>query len=308
MARMHHRLVGLVAASLFATLTTGCAVSQEKYNALKLDRDRLAEQLGAAQNQASTAKAEADALRQQIAMIGQGAGGKDAMILNLTQQNSELQKQIDELNRRYADAVGKVGGGLALPEALSNELSAFAAANPDLVSFDAQRGIVKFKSDVTFASGSDQLTPKAKEVINRFSSILNSGAASGYELMVAGHTDNTRVVNPATIQAGHKDNWFLSAHRAISVGTELQRSNVSSQRIAVTGYADQRPIASNASEGGKAQNRRVEVLILPTTVRGGGAAPAVAGGGNSRPAAPAKLNKDTPIAGPQTNVQRELSK
>ena len=39
--------------------------------------------------------------------------------------------------------------------------------------------------------------------------------------MVAGHTDNTRVVNPATIQAGHKDNWYLSAHRAISVGKEL---------------------------------------------------------------------------------------
>ena len=52
MARMHHRL-GLVVALGLTTLTTGCAVSQEKYNALKLDRDRLAEQLGSAQNQAS---------------------------------------------------------------------------------------------------------------------------------------------------------------------------------------------------------------------------------------------------------------
>ncbi|MGB7156412.1 MAG: OmpA family protein [Tepidisphaeraceae bacterium] len=304
MARMHHRLVGLVAASLLTTLTTGCAVSQEKYNALKLDRDRLAEQLGAAQNQASSAKSEADALRQQIALFGQGQGGKEAMILNLTQTNAELQKTIDELNRRYADAVGKVGSGMALPEALSNELSAFAAQNPDLVSFDAQRGIVKFKSDVTFATGQDQLTPKAKEVISRFSSILNSGVASGYELMVAGHTDNTRVVNPATVQAGHKDNWYLSAHRAISVGTELQRSSVNPQRIAVTGYADQRPVASNASEGGKAQNRRVEVIILPTTIRGG-VAPSIA---SSPKAAPApRLNKDTP-APAATIDRREVTK
>jgi outer membrane protein OmpA-like peptidoglycan-associated protein len=108
------------------------------------------------------------------------------MILNLTTQNAELQKQIDELNRRYADAVGKVGTGMALPEALSNELSAFAAQNPDLVSFDPQRGIVKFKSDVTFATGKDELQPKAKEAIQRFSQILNSSAAAGYELMVAG--------------------------------------------------------------------------------------------------------------------------
>ena len=188
------------------------------------------------------------ALRQQIAMFGQGQGGKEAMILNLTQQNAELQKQIDELNRRYADAIGRVGNTTALPEALSNELSAFAAQNPDIVSFDAQRGIVKFKSDVTFATGKDELSPKAKDVIQRFSQILNSPAASGYELMVAGHTDNTPVSNPATIQAGHKNNWYLSAHRAISVGTELQRSNVNPARLAVTGYADQHPVASNSSE------------------------------------------------------------
>ncbi len=302
MARMHHRL-GFIAALAFTTLTTGCAVSQEKYNALKLDRDRLAEQLGSAQNQASSARSEADLLKQQMALIGQGGNGRDAMILNLTTQNSELQKQLDDLNRRYADAVGKVGTGMALPEALTNELSAFAAQNPDLVSFDAQRGIVKFKSDVTFATGKDELQPKAKEVISRFSSILNSPSAAGYELMVAGHTDNTRVANPATIQAGHKDNWYLSAHRAISVGQELTRSNVNPQRIAVTGYADQRPVASNASEGGKAQNRRVEVLILPTTVRSNSVAPAVAGSTKGAPSHQ-KLSKDGPVGQTQTQVDR----
>jgi chemotaxis protein MotB len=301
---MHHRL-GLVVALGLTTLTTGCAVSQEKYNALKLDRDRLAEQLGAAQNQASTAKAEAEALRGQIAMFGQGQGGKEAMILNLTQQNAELQKQIDELNRRYADAIGRVGNTTALPEALSNELSAFAAQNPDIVSFDAQRGIVKFKSDVTFALGKDELSSKAKDVIHRFSQILNSPAASGYELMVAGHTDNTPVSNPATIQAGHKNNWYLSAHRAISVGTELQHSNVNPARLAVTGYADQHPIASNASESGKAQNRRVEVLILPTTVRSNPVAPAMAA--SPTKAAPVrKLSKDGPVGG-QTQTQIDRS-
>ena len=55
------------------------------------------------------------------------------------------------------------------PQALTNELSAFARQNPDLVDFDAARGIVKFKSDVTFAAGSmPTLTPKAKEAIDRF--------------------------------------------------------------------------------------------------------------------------------------------
>jgi len=291
MARMHHWL-GLAALSL---ALTGC-VSQEKYNALKLERDRFAEQLGQAQTEASAARSEAEAYKSQIAAIMQGGTGKEAMLLNLSTENAELKKQLDELNRQYADAVGKIGTGNALPEPLTNELQAFANANPDLVDFDAARGIVKFKSDLTFGTGSADLTPKAKDAIGRFSQILN-GAAAGYELMVAGHTDNTRVVNPQTIQAGHKDNWYLSAHRAISVGSALQSQRVSPQRIAVTGYADQRPVASNASEGGKSQNRRVEVLILPTTVRGG-SSPSIANtGGSSAPKQQAtKFNKDASAA------------
>src|SRR5207237_9004868 len=141
-----------------------------------------------------------------------------------------------------------------------NELVEFARQNPDLVDFDSARGIVKFKSDVTFSPGSAEVTAKAREAIGRFSQILNSPAAAGYELMVAGHTDNTRVVNPATLAAGHKDNWYLSAHRAIAVGSALMSDQVNPQRMAVTGYADQKPIASNASEAGKQMNRRVEVL------------------------------------------------
>jgi hypothetical protein len=62
------------------------------------------------------------------------------------------------------------------------------------------------------------------------------------------------------------DNWYLSAHRAIAVAAELRESHVNPQRLGVVGYADQRPIASNTTSSGQAQNRRVEVLILPTTV------------------------------------------
>jgi chemotaxis protein MotB len=144
------------------------------------------------------------------------------------------------------------------------------------------------------------VTPNAKQAIGRFAQILNSPEARGYELLVAGHTDNQKVSNPATINAGHKDNWYLSAHRAIAVSTELQRSRVDAQRLGVVGYADQRPTASNATSQGRQQNRRVEVLILPNTVRTG---VATRGGGLDAPAPArrnnraASMNKDTPTVG-----------
>jgi len=257
------QLLGIAALGL---ALTGC-VSTEKYNALKLDRDSLAEQLSKSQSDGAASSARADSLQKQLDMMGQNGAAQGGLAANLSAQLQELQKQYDALNAQYADAMKRPAGGTALPAELSSTLSQFAQQNPDLVDFDAARGIVKFKSDVTFAPGSADVNPRAKEVISKFASILNSQAASGYELMVAGHTDNTRVVNPNTIKAGHLDNWYLSAHRAIAVASELRKGHVNEQRLAVTGYADQRPIASNTSESGKEKNRRVEVLILPTTVR-----------------------------------------
>src|SRR5438874_4994893 len=114
----------LLSLAALAFIAAGC-VSQEKYNALKMDRDRYAEQLGQAQNDASAARSEADAYKNQLSSIGGAGQSKDAMVLNLTNQNNELQRQLDELNRRYLDVANRSGPS-ALPAPLSNELSDFA--------------------------------------------------------------------------------------------------------------------------------------------------------------------------------------
>ena len=130
--------------------------------------------------------------------------------------------------------------------------------------------------------------------LQRFSQILNSSAAASYELMVVGHTDNQPVRNPKTIAEGNFDNWYLSAHRAIAVAAALVGDGVSKGRIGVAGYADQQPIPDNTSSGGRASNRRVEIVILPTTARSHGYASS--GGGAhmaSQRIAPRHLDKDS---------------
>lgn len=299
------RMLKLASLALVGLSMTGC-VAQEKYNALKLDRDGLVERLAQADAESRTAKGEADILKNQLATISSGAGSRDALVQNLHSENSALQAQLADLNKRYEDAIRNVGSsGTALPIELTNTLETFAQQNPGLVDFDSARGMVKFRSDLTFATGSAEVTDPAKTAIARFAQILNSPSAAGYELMVAGHTDNKPVNNPETIRRGHLDNWYLSSHRAISVGKQLQGHGVNTQRIAVVGYADQRPIADNASDAGRQQNRRVEVLILPTR-----AAPSLAGA-RQPAAAPAKaapvrggeLNKDTPVGPAQPEAR-----
>ena len=260
------RMSQLVGFTLLSLSLVGC-VSQEKYAALKLDRDQLAERLGQSDSQMQSLSVERDAYKDQLNRLMAGSGNSQALVANLTQQLGALQGQYDALNRQYEEALKNSSVAVTLPKPVTDALNQFAAENPDLVDFDSARGIVKFKSDITFNSGSADLTPRAADAINRFAGILNSAAASGYELQVAGHTDNQQVRNEATIKKGHKDNWYLSAHRAISVSEAMQKNGVSPARLAVMGYADQHPIADNSSAGGRAQNRRVEVLILPTRAR-----------------------------------------
>ncbi|HYE20440.1 MAG TPA: OmpA family protein, partial [Tepidisphaeraceae bacterium] len=262
-----------------------------KYNALRLENESLSKQLADAESKSSAERARAEAYASRLKAMDDGGNGMIALNQNLSSQleaqkaaNADLQRRYEELSTRPAAAASP------LTPAVTDALTTFATQNQDIVDFDAARGMVKFKTDFTFALGSADLTPKAKDVIARFCQILNSDAAKGYELMVAGHTDSTPVSNPAT-KAKHPNNWYLSSHRAIAVGDQLLAGGVAGQRLAVTGYGEQRPISSNA-----AQNRRVEVMILPSTVRSTNvakspakAAAAPAGTAAKKPG----LNKDT---------------
>jgi chemotaxis protein MotB len=263
---------------------TGC-VSAEQYNGMKLSRDQALQQADQAEADARSARSQADAYKAQLDSIANSGNTQQAMLANFSQQVAGLQSQNAAITQKYEDLLNRPPqvvemGERALPPDLSNALTEFANENPDIVTFDPARGVVKFKSDVTFASGSTDLNERAVGTLQRFSEILNSPQAVGYELMVAGHTDNQRVTRQTTIDAGNFDNWYLSAHRAISVAAELVKNGVNRGRLGVAGYADQQPIASNSSSAGRAENRRVEIVILPTHARGGtmtSEAPAPAG-------------------------------
>lgn len=278
----------LIVGSLISLAAVGC-VPEEKYRAAKMEAENYRQQLAGAQANELSSQQKADALQKMVDAMNANQGNATGLVNNLQEQLRAKEAEISRLNAEYATAMSKIGSAAALPAPLTNELSSLAAANPDVIEFDSARGIIKFKSDLTFDVGDATLKPAAKDVLTKFAAILNSPAASQYELLVAGHTDNQPVANPATIQRGHKNNWYLSAHRAITVGEALTKENVAATRIGVVGYADQHPVAPNTSDAGRAQNRRVEVLILPTQVK---AAPSTQPSAAVAPAKPVTKKAD----------------
>ena len=114
-------------------------------------------------------------------------------------------------------------------------------------------GAVISLGGATFITGSDELSVEALVAVSQLAQPLVANKAA---VRIAGHTDNV------PISGGRfPSNWELSAARAISVARVLIASGVPPQRIAVVGYADTKPLASNETEFGRQENRRVEVFV-----------------------------------------------
>ncbi|WP_299316065.1 OmpA family protein [uncultured Halomonas sp.] len=112
--------------------------------------------------------------------------------------------------------------------------------------------VLNMPSSVTFGFDSSELTSSARNALNDVASILNQYTDT--RVNIAGHTDST----------GNADyNQRLSERRAESVGNYLAQSGVARNRLYMTGYGQTQPVASNATEEGRAQNRRVEITLSP---------------------------------------------
>jgi len=151
-------------------------------------------------------------------------------------------------------------GGVMLPVELSTMLEDFAERE-EMVTYDPNRGIVKFKSDLLFGSGSDVVQPAGVTAVRSLSGILNSEEGSKFDIIIAGHTDDQPIRYSAQ---KHPTNWHLSAHRAISVLDLMAKNNLAWKRMSIRGFGEFRPIVPNEpGNKGNKQNRRVDIYIVP---------------------------------------------
>jgi outer membrane protein OmpA-like peptidoglycan-associated protein len=114
--------------------------------------------------------------------------------------------------------------------------------------------ILNMPSDITFNVDQDAVKPGFYPVLNSVALVLKRFRQTTVD--VFGHTDST---------GGDQHNFDLSQRRALAVANYLSGQGVDSRRFAVTGFGKTRPIASNATAAGRAQNRRVEIQLSPIT-------------------------------------------
>jgi chemotaxis protein MotB len=212
---------------------------QAEQAANKLKLEQLNKQLAAAQQ---TDSIQVESLQQQIAALEEDLAKKKELIASMQQR--------------------LLLGGAALPVELSTMLEDFAKQQPDMITYDSSRGVVKFKSDLLFDKGSDNVAASAIEAIKSLCGILNSPEGKKFDVIIAGHTDDIPILKPET-RAKHPTNWHLSSHRAIAVLNVMENNNIEPKRMSVRGFGEFRPIAENKpNKAGNPQNRRVEIYIV----------------------------------------------
>ena len=115
--------------------------------------------------------------------------------------------------------------------------------------------IIRFPSQVTFRSGSDQLSMAIDPALLKIGDILAQYPGS---VTVSGHTDDV----PLSGGGRFASNWGLSAGRATSVAERLlEKTPIDPKRVSISGFADTRPLVANDSAEHRAINRRVEITI-----------------------------------------------
>ncbi len=119
-----------------------------------------------------------------------------------------------------------------------------------------ERGLlVRFMDNVLFESGKADLTPQAREIINKVAEVIRQNDKN---VRIEGHTDNIPI-NTSKFPS----NWELSTTRAVNVVKYLIEENgIEAKRLSASGYSDQHPVDDNNTPEGRRNNRRVDMVIL----------------------------------------------
>ena len=181
---------------------------------------------------------------QKGAAIGAGAGGTIGAFIGKAAGNTALGAIIG----------GAVGGtaGAFIGRNMDRQAAEIKQTVPGAtVTREGEGILVKFDSGILFDTDKADLKPEAQSNLQKLATSLQNNQNTN--ILIVGHTDNT---------GSDSHNMDLSVRRAESVKSYIAGNNVSASRLTTSGKGESEPIADNTTVEGRAQNRRVEIVIV----------------------------------------------
>lgn len=178
------------------------------------------------------------------------AANAQAQAANAQAQTADAQRQAAdaEAQRRAAEAQASDAQAKAADaQAKAAQLEAMLA---DLQAKKTERGMVITIGDILFATGQATLTPAGLATVRKLADVLVANPTRN--VLIEGFTDSV---------GGTQYNQALSERRANALAAALTEMGITRERIAMRGYGEAYPVASNATAGERQLNRRVEIVL-----------------------------------------------
>lgn len=183
-------------------------------------------------------------------------GTREACEKSSNEANASLtssRAELDDLRKSKEDADKRA----AIFRSITEKLKSLIDTGKLQVVMRHGRMVVKLPASVLFSSGSAELSKDGLTAVADVAHILRQFPDRQFE--VAGHTDNIGVTSTSPF----KTNLELSAARAVVVAQALEKGGMYASRLSAAGYSEFQPIASNRSEAGRQENRRIEIVLVP---------------------------------------------
>lgn len=221
------------------------------------DKDK---RIGALEESNKMLKDQAELLKSQNSALLNNVGN----LATLSKKEAEnLEKSLESIREKdlqiktMRDAITKKDSvTLALVTSLK---SALDNVNDEDIEINVEKGVVyvSISDKLLFGSGSNKVTPEAKDVLAKVAKVLND--RKDIDFLVEGHTDSQPIE-----KSNFKDNWDLSVLRATAVVRVLQEEfNIDPKRMTAGGRSYYQPVSNNETADGRAKNRRTRIVILP---------------------------------------------
>jgi chemotaxis protein MotB len=228
--------------ALAVVTVAGCGIKEDVY---KKDTGVLKDQIAGLETEKGQCVADRGKLQGEkeilLAKLSALGGEKSALSDNLKQalaKMEELKAQAEKRRAKLAELKGK--------------LQSMVAAGQLKIRTDKGRMIVEMAEKVLFDSGSFKLKAGGLETLAQLTGILKT--IEGRAFQVGGHTDDV---------GADEMNWTLSLNRARAVVLYMIEMGMPAERLSAAGYGKFQPVAPNDTPEGKAQNRRIEIALVP---------------------------------------------
>lgn len=204
-----------------------------------------------AQRKAELAQVQASTMDLQRQKQDMQAAQQQAQAKAAEEAKGELEMTRGELEQRNQALESERAARTAAEAEAQAALEELAAANAELqLREDARGTVITMPGTLMFATGQANLRPRSKAKLDTVADALREQGEK--HIVVEGHTDST---------GSEETNMRLSMQRAEAVRDYLIEEGVPANRITATGVGPARPVADNSTPEGRAENRRVEIVI-----------------------------------------------